>query len=119
MLLESNLKGDGIIIARRCGLKNPVTIMCTSPESGEWHGVITDGGRHYLSSDLELSILEIQKPQTLNEILEMIRDGRQKALVNGYLEQVITEEERQQEEEKRKEDIAREAWLMAQPGYLD
>lgn len=72
-----------------------------------------------MSNDLELSILEILKPKALDEILRLIRDGREKYLVTEYLEQVVAEEERKQEDKEYKENVAREARLMAQPGYLD
>ncbi|RHZ62441.1 uncharacterized protein CDV56_103421 [Aspergillus thermomutatus] len=112
------IKGEWAKIAKRCGLENPVAIICTTPDSGEHYGLVSAGGRYYFMDDMAWSILEILKPTTLDEILKKISDDREKSIDIKVLEEVETREDLE-EEEKQKADITLMEQMKAAPGYLD
>ena len=78
--------------------------MHDSPESGETMGLISAGGRFYFTDDMTWSIFEIIKPKTLDEILKMIFDGKERFIKTKVLEEVMTKEDLEEEEEEKDKD---------------
>lgn len=93
--------------------------MCTTPDSGDHYGLISVKGRYYFINELEYSMLEILKPTTLDAILKMTCDGRERFIRMERLEEEETEEYLKEEEEKRKKHVAPMNKMRAEPGSLD
>ncbi|RHZ63468.1 uncharacterized protein CDV56_109136 [Aspergillus thermomutatus] len=116
------IKGEWAKITKRCGLRNPVAIMCTTPDSGEHYGLISAGGRYYFTDDIAWSILEIVKLTTLDEILKRIFDDREKSIKSfetKVLEEVETREDLEEEKEKQEADIALMEQMKAALGFMN
>ncbi|KAB8226352.1 hypothetical protein BDV33DRAFT_197349 [Aspergillus novoparasiticus] len=113
------VEGPWAKIAKRCGLQNPEAIMCTTPESGEHYGLISDRGRYYFTDDLAWSLREILKPVTLDGIVKKILDDKEYTIKAKALRAVETAEDRQEREEKIREDIALMEQKRAAPDYLE
>ncbi|KAJ9353554.1 hypothetical protein DTO027B9_5256 [Paecilomyces variotii] len=93
-------------IAKRCGLENPVGIMHNSPESGESSGLISAGGRYFFTEDETWSIFEIIKPKTLDEILKMIFEDKERLIKTKRLEEVMTKEDLEEEKKEKEARLA-------------
>ncbi|KAJ9316809.1 hypothetical protein DTO271D3_2942 [Paecilomyces variotii] len=100
------IKGRWAKIAKRCGLVNPVGLMHDSPESGETMGLISAGGRYFFTDDMTWSIFEIIKPKTLDEILKMMFDGKERLIKTKRLEEVMTKEDLEEEKKEKEARLA-------------
>jgi len=110
------VEGQWAKVAKRCGLEDPVPIMCTTPESGDHYGLISAGGRYYFTGDLDWCIYEILKPTTLDGILQKIFDKKERSIKMKVLEEEWTEEDL---DEREKAEIALIEQMKADPGYID
>ncbi|KAH8435015.1 uncharacterized protein LDX57_012644 [Aspergillus melleus] len=123
-LLEQNLEGEEGLWVNRCGLENPVTLLHSTPESGNVEALITAGGRYYFMEYLGYSIFEILRPKSLHGILRTMRDGRERFMSLRKVEEVEpveTEEELRENQERCKESLAEEERLVARlkAGFWD
>ncbi|KAL1882415.1 hypothetical protein Plec18167_002831 [Paecilomyces lecythidis] len=92
--------------------------MHTTPESGEYEGLISAGGRYYFTNEMTSSIYEIIKPTTLDQILKKISDKKEWSISMRELEQVETQEDLDRAKENEKRDRAFME-KMQSPEYRD